>query len=196
MDAAFEAWTAYGAGSRDTRIRDMTVPSDVDPSDSSLVTAGTADRDQTQEEVLSHLRFLGREMGAMSRAVSRSMGLHHTQLRALEQLLRREEVSPGDLSRTLGLSTGATTALVDNLEAMGHLRRVRRPGDRRRVVLEITDTAKRESESAFRPLGARFREMTDAYSEEELRVLDRFLGDLRDAIREYGAEVGRRPSTR
>ncbi len=170
----------------------MTVRSGVEPSDASPVASGADNRGQAQDEVLSHLRFLGREMGAMSRAVSRSMGLHHTQLRALEQLLRHEEVSPGDLSRTLGLSTGATTALIDNLEAMGHLRRVRPPGDRRRVALEITDSAKQESESAFRPLRARFREMTDGYSEEELRVLDRFLGDLRDAIREYGAQVARR----
>lgn len=149
---------------------------------------------QARERVLAHLRFLGREMGAMSRAVSRSMGLHHTQLRALEQLLRNEEVSPSDLSRTLGMSTGSTTALIDVLESMGHLRRVRHPGDRRRILLEITDSARRESEAAFRPLGARFRDMTQDYTEAELRVIDRFLGELRQAIREYGTEVlQRRP---
>ncbi|MFZ0216370.1 MAG: MarR family transcriptional regulator [Candidatus Dormiibacterota bacterium] len=145
-----------------------------------------------QEHVLAHLRVLGREMAAMSRAVSRSMGLHHTQLRALEQLLRRDDVSPGDLSRALGISTGATTALIDNLEDMGHLHRVRNRTDRRRVVLEITEQARHESEGAFRPLGAKFQHLLQGYSEEELAVLDRFLGDLRESIRDYGGEVLRR----
>lgn len=138
-----------------------------------------------REHVLGHLRVLGREMGALSREVSRSLGLHHTQLRALEQLMRRSDLSPGDLSRALGLSTGSTTALIDALERMGHVHRVRDRGDRRKVVLEITERARHDGEAAFRPLGERFRELTEGYSDAELAVIDRFLADLREALREY-----------
>jgi DNA-binding MarR family transcriptional regulator len=156
------------------------------------MTSRTTDRAQPEqdhslagEHVLAHLRVLGREMGALSRAVSRSLGLHHTQLRALEQLMRRIDLSPGDLSRALGLSTGSTTALIDALERMGHVHRVRDPGDRRKVVLEITERARHDGEAAFRPLGERFRELTQGYSEAELVIIDRFLADLRGALREY-----------
>jgi DNA-binding MarR family transcriptional regulator len=143
------------------------------------------DHSPAEEHVLAHLRVLGREMGALSRAVSRSLGLHHTQLRALEQLMRRSDLSPGDLSRALGLSTGSTTALIDALERMGHVHRVRDRGDRRKVVLEITERARHDGEAAFRPLGERFQELTQGYSDAELAVIDRFLGDLRGALREY-----------
>jgi DNA-binding MarR family transcriptional regulator len=75
---------------------------------------------------------------------------------------------------------------------MGHLHRVRNRTDRRRVVLEITEQARHESEGAFRPLGVKFQQLLQGYSEEELAVLDRFLGDLRESIRDYGGEVLRR----
>lgn len=140
---------------------------------------------EARQRVLAHLRVLGREMGAMSRRVSRSIGLHDTQLRAVDQLLRNEHISPGDLSRRLGLSTGATTALIDNLEQLGHARRLPHPDDRRRVVLEATDHAREEGGRAFRPLGSTFATMLESYDRAELEAIDRFLTDLRRSIAEY-----------
>ncbi|HEX4212678.1 MAG TPA: MarR family transcriptional regulator [Candidatus Dormibacteraeota bacterium] len=140
---------------------------------------------EARRRVLAQLRVLGREMGEMSRRVSRSMGLHDTQLRAVDQLLRSEHLSPGDLSRRLGLSTGATTALIDNLEQLGHARRRPHPEDRRRVVLEATEHARQEGGQAFRPLGATFAAMLEGYDRQELEAIDRFLADLRRSIAEY-----------
>ncbi|MDQ6774172.1 MAG: MarR family transcriptional regulator, partial [Candidatus Dormibacteraeota bacterium] len=91
---------------------------------------------EAKARVLAHMRRLGREMVETSRSVSRSMGLNQTQLRAVDQLIGHGRLSPGELSHALGLSTGATTALIDNLEELGHLRRLPHPQDRRMVVLE------------------------------------------------------------
>jgi DNA-binding MarR family transcriptional regulator len=146
-----------------------------------------AERD-ARARVAEHLRLVGREMGAVSRSVARSIELHPTQLLALDHLLRRGPSSPGQLSDALDLSTGATTPLIDNLETLGHIRREPDPHDRRRSVLVLTDHARTESREAFRPLGERFAGMLDHYSTEELESIDRFMGELRQNLRDYAAE--------
>lgn len=143
-----------------------------------------------------HLRRVGREMGAVSRSVARSIELHPTQLLALDLLLRRGPSSPGQLSDALDLSTGATTPLIDNLVALGHVRRQADPHDRRRTVLVLTDHARAESTEAFRPLSERFSELLDHYSPEDLEVIDRFMAELRQNLRDYAAERDAFPSSR
>lgn len=49
-----------------------------------------------------------------------------------------EAVSPGELARQVGLTSGATTALLKRLEAAGLVRRTREHDDRRRVTLRPT----------------------------------------------------------
>jgi hypothetical protein len=44
-------------------------------------------------------------------------------------------LSPAQLSRLLGMTTGATTILLNRLETAGHIRRSRESTDRRRVTL-------------------------------------------------------------
>lgn len=64
-------------------------------------------------------------------------GLHRTDVNALALILaaarRGEPMSPSTLARDLELSPSATTALIDRLEAVGHVKRERPGGDR--VVL-------------------------------------------------------------
>jgi DNA-binding MarR family transcriptional regulator len=148
--------------------------------------------DGARRQVLAHVRVLGREMGEMSRAMSRSLGLHDTQLRAVDHVLGAGRLSPSELSHRLGISTGSTTSLIDGLEQMGHVRRLPHPSDRRRIVLEATDRAKREGRQAFRPLGDRLAQLVDSCTAEELIVIECFLRQLREEIRSYRAEVAER----
>lgn len=148
--------------------------------------------DEAGRQVMTHVRMLGRELGEMSRAVSRSLGLHDTQLRAVGYVLGAERLSPSELSHRLGISTGSTTSLIDGLEHMGHIRRLPHPSDRRRIVLEATDRARREGRQAFRPLGDRLAQLVDSCTAEELIVIEYFLRQLREEIRTYGAEVAER----
>src|SRR3954467_7428888 len=65
--------------------------------------------------------------------------LHPTDLRALIHLLDAARsdstATPGWLGDQLGLNSAAVTALIDRLERVGHVRRVRDTHDRRRVLL-------------------------------------------------------------
>ena len=86
----------------------------------------------------------------------RGVGLHRTDLRALALLMARAEagepVTASDLGAHLHLTRASATALVDRLAAAGHVRRHRDEGDRRRVLVEHTDTARRDGQRG-RPTG-------------------------------------------
>ena len=78
-----------------------------------------------------------RSTQAFDDAVGRAMGLNPTDLRCLDWLVDGPK-SAGELSAGTGLSSAATTTLIDRLERKGFVHRVRDPGDRRRVLVEMT----------------------------------------------------------
>jgi DNA-binding MarR family transcriptional regulator len=63
--------------------------------------------------------------------------------KVLGSLVLGESDSPGELSNSLEVSTGAMTNRLDRLEEAGLIRRVRDPDDRRGVKLELTDAGSR-----------------------------------------------------
>ena len=120
------------------------------------------------------------------RAFAAGTGLGPTDVRALIRLLDHERAgtaaSPSVLARELGLTTASTTVLLDRLERAGHVRRVPRTDDRRRVDLTVTDSAKAVGWAFFGPLIAATSTVLAARSAGERDVVDRFLTDLTGAI--------------
>lgn len=68
-------------------------------------------------------------------------GLGLTDLRFLFAIAARgnEGVVPKEATALLGLSTGATTSLIDRLETRGYVERIPNPEDRRSVTVAILD---------------------------------------------------------
>ncbi|MER7989780.1 MarR family transcriptional regulator [Streptomyces noursei] len=112
-------------------------------------------------------------------------GLHPTDLRALIALLDAaragEELTAGRLGARLGLNSAGTTALVDRLERLGHLRRVRDTRDRRRVLLVVDARAIALGQSFFGPPIERVRSLLDTFDADERAAVRRFLTGVRDA---------------
>lgn len=118
------------------------------------------------------------------------MGLNETDMKALRILVaaknRGELVTPGSLAESLGISTGATTKLLDRLAAAGHIERAPHPSDRRAIVVRITQgTHERVRDTVGRMHAHRF-EAAAALSPAERDVVIRFLDDLSS---EGGPEV-------
>lgn len=86
------------------------------------------------------------------------------------------------LGRALGLNAAGTTALIDRLERLGHVRRARDPGDRRRVLLEVTERAVALGWSFFGPLIGEVVGALNDLSGAELAAVRRFLGTVRTAV--------------
>ncbi|MGA5561442.1 MarR family transcriptional regulator [Streptomyces platensis] len=118
-------------------------------------------------------------------------GLHPTDLRALISLLDAaragEESTPGRLGDRLGLNSAGTTALVDRLERLGLLRRVRDTRDRRRVLLEVDDRALALGQSFFGPLIDRTIALLATFEPDEQAAIRRFLSGVGEAVTEEGA---------
>lgn len=106
-------------------------------------------------------------------------GLHTTDLHALIAVLNADRrgapLTAGRLGAHLGLSSGATTALVDRMERHGYVARVKDPADGRRVVLTYGDEAARVGRAFFGPLGADMDGLLADFSADDLAVVERFL---------------------
>ncbi|NAZ75142.1 MarR family transcriptional regulator [Kineococcus sp. T13] len=80
-------------------------------------------------------------------------GMHGTDASALVHIVGAEErgepLTQAELSRLVGLTTGATSSLLNRLEAVGHVERRRDRADRRVVTLRSTASMHR----AARPPG-------------------------------------------
>ena len=90
-------------------------------------------------------------------------------------------LTPGQLQSALGLSSGATTSVVDRLERQGHARRNRDTVDRRRIHLHFSDSAHTVARQFFGPLGRLSTQVMDQFTDAELEVVQRFLTGIVDA---------------
>ena len=143
---------------------------------------GSADR----RELALLLRRLTVELDAVGQRFAEVHGLNRTDVRALVAIMDAarggESLTAGRLGAAVDLSSPSVTALLDRLEKVGHIRRTRDSHDRRRVVLEMSDSAMAAGAEHF---GALQRDLTAAmggYSDGELAVVRRFLEDMTRVI--------------
>ena len=86
--------------------------------------------------------------------------------------------SPGVLARDLELSSGAVTSRLDRLESLGFLRRLPDPGDRRGVLVELTQEGRAAWESAIEVQGRKEAFFASALSKDEQVELNGLLRKL------------------
>jgi DNA-binding MarR family transcriptional regulator len=98
-------------------------------------------------------------------------GLHPTDMYALNILALDAPLTAGALAERTGLTTGATTRLIDRLEQGGYVRRVPDPGDRRRILIEVVDDAMFDADDLFGPARRRVGEVFARFDAGQLAVL-------------------------
>ena len=124
--------------------------------------------------IVGFLREADADMDRIEEDAASRLQLHRTDFRRLDILSRGKALTAGQLGAAAGLTTGATTALLDRLEARGYLRRVRDTHDRRRVLIEVTRSAKKAVAPVFKPLIALSMKQFSAFTPDELEVVLRF----------------------
>ena len=81
-------------------------------------------------------------------AAAEAAGLGATDFYALNLLGALGPLTAGELAHRTGLTSGATTRLIDRLEHGGHVHRVADPADRRRVRIKLSaDRAARNADT-------------------------------------------------
>ncbi len=111
-----------------------------------------------------------RSTQAFDDAVGRALGLNPTDLRCLDWLVDGPKAA-GELSAATGLSTAATTALIDRLERRAFVRRVRDAVDRRRVLVEMTADGAERVGAYYGPLLREGSATLTDLSDDQIRLM-------------------------
>jgi DNA-binding MarR family transcriptional regulator len=148
-------------------------------------------RDQLIEQILDQLLLMGSEADRLTGAAAVFNQLNRTDLRAL-QALRAGGMTAGRLARALGVTSGATTRVIDSLVASGHVARGPDPTDRRRVLVQLTSAAENQVDRTFEQLRADVRAVLETYDVVELQTVARFLEDVRALVREHARRLSPR----
>jgi DNA-binding MarR family transcriptional regulator len=143
------------------------------------------------EQVGRHVRRMGAQSVITSEAVAKRFGLHTTDLECLDLIFLRKDPTAGELAKATGLTSGAVTALIDRLEAMGYVERVADPGDRRRVHVCIKPQAIKPIEAVYAPMQQRMFALWSTFSERDLQVIADFIARSTDLAVECAEEISR-----
>jgi DNA-binding MarR family transcriptional regulator len=92
---------------------------------------------------------------------------------------------PGKLAKKLGLSTGAMTNRLDNMERRGLIRRLDDPDDRRGVIVELTKDGKRLWDQVVGAQAEKESIVATTLDLEERRQLNDLLRRLMRAFEEH-----------
>ena len=137
------------------------------------------------EAARAALRRLTTEIDGLDGRAAEHFGVNRTDLHCVDVISSRGPLTASQLSASTSLSSGGTTIALDRLERAGLVRRRPNPVDRRSVLVETTDEARRLGRLFFGPLAGHERELLERCSQGELRAIASFLDGLTRAIAEH-----------
>lgn len=94
-------------------------------------------------------RELAFSLDALDQAAAERLGVGRSDLRCLDVLSQRENVTAGELAHAVGLSPAALSAALRRLQARGYIVRDHAEHDRRIVYVHMTQTAAQLTAQSF-----------------------------------------------
>jgi DNA-binding MarR family transcriptional regulator len=122
------------------------------------------------------------------RAELSELGLTYAEFDVLAALGRAGEpyrLTPGELSRSLFLTSGGISNVLQRLTAAGYVERGANPGDGRSRWVRLSEEGREVAKKAFAASGRAHREVMSGVPDQTVR-------DAADALREVLAITGRR----
>jgi DNA-binding MarR family transcriptional regulator len=139
----------------------------------------------TGAHAVASLRDLQRAINDWRRRNRSQSGVGDTDILALQIVFEAEReglvVSPRGLSERLGITSAATTMLIDRLEASGHVCRERHPHDRRSIILRPV-SLDLEPYPSLAALSDLMSAEAETLTHEQAAAVASFLGRLADGV--------------
>lgn len=120
------------------------------------------------------------------------LGVSQSEGMCIDVLDREGPVTAGRLAEATQLTTGAITAVIDRLEKKGYARRVRDEDDRRRVLVEVTDEARKRAHELYGELGQHGRAILDPLTIDEIKLITGFIRRSSELNEEHAARLRER----
>jgi DNA-binding MarR family transcriptional regulator len=124
-----------------------------------------------KQRALAAVRDYGIHLRLFQNAVNEWAGLNATDVECLRLLFSKGIATPSELARQTGLTSGATTAMLDRLERAGLIERRANPDDRRGTLITPTASAAEKAASWFESARNAQDELMSSYSERELEII-------------------------
>lgn len=118
------------------------------------------------------------------------VGVNRTAMRCMEVLDRQGQATAGEIAVQTGLTSGAVTAMLDRLQRVDLVQRMPDPSDRRRVLVQMTDKARRLAAEIYGPLAGELDQF-EKYSDDELRLIEGFMQMATRALDRHAERVER-----
>jgi DNA-binding MarR family transcriptional regulator len=135
-----------------------------------------------QSNTLQLIMELTDVSGLLPHALARRTGLSESELHSLRHLIAGP-LGPNDLARTLGVTSAASSGIVDRLEARGHVSRQPHPTDKRRTVVVISDSGRSEVLTEMRPMFEALVAADARLGDKERPIVEAYVRDIIDAMR-------------
>jgi DNA-binding MarR family transcriptional regulator len=124
-----------------------------------------------KKRALMAIRDYGINFAHFRNAMSESHGLNLTDMECLRLLYLKGVANPSELARYTGLTSGATTAMLDRLEKAGFIERQPNPDDRRGTLILPLQAGAERAASWFESSRQAQDELLSRYSEAELELI-------------------------
>ena len=98
-------------------------------------------------------------------------------------------MTAGRLASRLGLSTGATTRLIDRMERSGYVRETRDATDRRRVLVEHTENRPEQLDHILAKVTEPVAAVLQALTPEQLKGVAKYVRGTQHAYAEATAQI-------
>jgi DNA-binding MarR family transcriptional regulator len=116
--------------------------------------------------------------------IAERMGLSGTDHKAFDLVIQSGgPLTAGRIAELTGLSTGAVTGVIDRLEKVGLVRRVRDPEDRRKVLVAVVPGAEERFAPLFESAFDALRETLAQFSPVERKAIERYQNVMLEQLR-------------
>ena len=120
---------------------------------------------------LMAVRDYGVNLTHFRNAMSEWAGLNATDMECLRLLTQKGTATPTELAKHTGLTSGATTAMLDRLEKAGLIERRPNPNDRRGTLIAPEASSSAKMAAWFGSARNAQGELMSTYSENELEII-------------------------
>ncbi len=131
-----------------------------------------------RKKLMSQMQFLGQmsstETALFHQAAAARFGLGITDMKTISTLQQEGSKTISEIAKTLNLTTGAVTNVIDRLEKRELVKRTADKNDRRKVIIVLETKKLGEIDKIYKSMGVAFEKVLQTCTTKELEFLVAF----------------------